>query len=411
MLLPQSAAPIMLTKPVEYCQDGLNNAWHFVAKKPLKVLIELLDPLNIPIDEGNWLGNTPFMEFVVISDSSQIYDAKFMYAKNLNLFRYEYLRGHKVDIDKPNSKGITPFLNLISTHKFVYAFELAAEGVNVNTNDDDNNFALKYTVKANDVINTKTLIEKYKADVNKKDKMQRTVLHYAINNSSPKIDSTSEMENLLLDFGADLNACDIRGRTPLHYAFVKMRNWQDSSVIDPIEAVTTLCSKIDIDIDVQDAWGKSPLHYAAQRSSTISSVFLLNRGATLEKKDKHGNTPLAIAFLYRHPDYAITLIERNANVSELVNPENPEDEKINKKPEKESKVKFVFDNNNNKDVEEDVEDECEEEKEPYNQNYAFQNQNREIRFPTTKRKFWVSATKCRIRIQSIQSISAASYKT
>ena len=78
MMLPQPIAQTTFTKPVEYCQDGLNNAWHFVARKPLKELIELLDPLNIPIDDGNWLGNTPFMEFVVIPENSTVFDAKAM---------------------------------------------------------------------------------------------------------------------------------------------------------------------------------------------------------------------------------------------------------------------------------------------------------------------------------------------
>ena len=264
---------------------------------------------------------------------------------------------------------------MISVGSYFYAFQLAAEGINVNVNDEDNNFALKYVVMKNDVNNTKALVETYKADINKKDKLSRTVLHYAINNSSPRIDSTSEMENLLLDYGADVNACDIRGRTPLHYSFVKINNWQDYSVIDPIEVVTTLCSKKEINIDVQDAWGKSPLHYAAQRSSTISSIFLLNRGANLERKDKYGNTPLAIAFLYSHPDYAITLIERNANVSELVNPEIPEPE-IPKKPAK-VVPQFVVNEEN-----EDEDEECANVmynnnqfgQDPYNQNFALQNQ-------------------------------------
>jgi ankyrin repeat protein len=67
----------------------------------------------------------------------------------------------------------------------------------------------------------------------------------------------------LIDRGVELNLRDDRGRTPLHYAFVKIGKWNDSSQIDPIETVSSLCGCKGLEIDVADKWFKTPLHYAA----------------------------------------------------------------------------------------------------------------------------------------------------
>ena len=59
---------------------------------------------------------------------------------------------------------------------------------------------------------------------------------------------------------------------------------------------------------------KTPLHYAAQRSATISSLYILGRGADLQKKDIYNNSPLGIALSRGHFNYGIILIQKNADV-------------------------------------------------------------------------------------------------
>ena len=120
-----------------------------------------------------------------------------------------------------------------------------------------------------------------------------------------------------------MNVRDYLGRVPLHYAFVKMKLWGDSSQIDPIETISSLCAQRNIEINVPDKWFKTPLHYAAQRSSTISSLYILQRGADLEKKDIYGNTPLGIALDRGHFNYGIILIQKNADVKKPVYKEFP----------------------------------------------------------------------------------------
>ena len=87
-----------------------------------------------------------------------------------------------------------------------------------------------------------------------------------------------------------------------------MKNYADAFAYDPIETVSSLCAIKDLRIEVADKWHKTPLHYAAQHSATISSLYILQRGALLESKDIYGNTPLAVALKNKHFNYGIILI-------------------------------------------------------------------------------------------------------
>ena len=68
---------------------------------------------------------------------------------------------------------------------------------------------------------------------------------------------------------------------------------------------------------------KTPLHYAAQRSSTISTLYILQRGADIAKKDIYGNSPLGIALANGHFNFGIILIQKNADVKVPVYKEFP----------------------------------------------------------------------------------------
>lgn len=92
---------------------------------------------------------------------------------------------------------------------------------------------------------------------------------------------------------------------------------------DPIETVSSLCAQKQIEIDVADKWEKTPLHYASMMGSTISVIYLIQRGASTKSVDIYGNTPLGVAMLYKQFNYAITLIQKNADVKVPVFDEFP----------------------------------------------------------------------------------------
>lgn len=51
-------------------------------------------------------------------------------------------------------------------------------------------------------------------------------------------------------------------------------------------------------MDAKDNFGKTPLHYASQKNSTISVIYMLEKGAKIDEEDIYGNSPLAIAFRF-----------------------------------------------------------------------------------------------------------------
>ena len=115
--------------------------------------------------------------------------------------------------------------------------------------------------------------------------------------------------------GININLKDNHQRVPLHYAFVKIKNWSDKSQLDPIETVSSLCGQPGLLIDEADEWQKTPLHYAAQRGSSISTLYIVARGSKLENVDIYGNTALGCALLGQHFNYCILLIQRGALVT------------------------------------------------------------------------------------------------
>ena len=156
----------------------------------------------------------------------------------------------------------------------------------------------------------------YGADINEWDKNNRTPLHIAINLSNDSSDFSMELEMLLLRKGACLYATDSRGRTPLHYAFVKIGKHEDTSSIDPIQIVSALVENMSFqNIAIQDNFGVSALHYAALRGSTVCLLLLLQKGAVIEARDNHQQTPLCYAVTGKHDGSTLMLIQNDANLN------------------------------------------------------------------------------------------------
>jgi len=53
-------------------------------------------------------------------------------------------------------------------------------------------------------------------------------------------------------------------------------------------------------------------------------MYVMKRGANLEAKDIYGNTPLGVALLASHHNFGIIMIQKEADVKQLVHVEDPE---------------------------------------------------------------------------------------
>lgn len=96
------------------------------------------------------------------------------------------------------------------------------------------------------------------------DKDGKTPMHHVVydNNKNDHV-------RLYIDKGADVNAKDQLGRSPMHYA----------AIVGNIEAMDYLCSH-SADIGMFDKYGKTPLYYAAQRGQVEAVKWFLDKGVT-----------------------------------------------------------------------------------------------------------------------------------
>ncbi len=301
--------------------DAGKTALHFVAcmkneEYEDKLLALLSKAGALPINMLDEAGHTPLTRAIVNSRTTLVTKLLDLGAEiNLHDEKGQHIPLHMVirsgltnlaqtfiakgaSVNSVNIEGDTPLHLAVNANNAELSRTLVQRGADVNAKDRKGNTPLHLAVKKRSVEIVKLLLEA-KADINATGYKNRTPLHLAIEGSSAIIDSNFELEEMLLRLGASVKALDSKQRTPLHYAFAKTGKggMNNNSAFDPIDIVATLCANKDCEVDALDIFSKSPLHYAAQHGATISSLYLLGRGAKLDRFDDAGNTPLAIALI------------------------------------------------------------------------------------------------------------------
>lgn len=170
-------------------------------------------------------------------------------------------------------------------------------------------------------------------DVNSKDYHHRTPLHEAADRGH------AQTAKLLIAKGADVNAETDKGRTPLHEAageghaavvelLIKeaaIINTNDNENITPLyyalsryhteKAIKAKISMLLIsngadvsrDVNLQDNYGYTLIHHAARAGLTELVKLFIEKGADINAKTIHGDTPLDSALSGKHYDLAILL--------------------------------------------------------------------------------------------------------
>ncbi|KAL7937834.1 ankyrin repeat-containing domain protein [Trichoderma chlorosporum] len=194
---------------------------------------------------------------------------------------------HGAEVDyADNSRGLTALMHTINLQNEEGVRILLRHGASISITNKSGQTALHVsTTKRNPRITD--LLLGISADVTEMDHKGLTPLHCAVLSSQDE-DIDLAIVHTLLEKGASPNGKDNEGQTPLHYAVTKR------SAMVMKKLVEVFCQK-GLDINVKNNLQQTPLHLALSLGTYDMSRFLLDRGASLDERDKSGASCLTFA--------------------------------------------------------------------------------------------------------------------
>ena len=197
---------------------------------------------------------------------------------------------NKADKSKTNKNGQSPLHLACYRHNNKTAECLIELGAEVNVTDVDGNTPLLSVIRSmeDEGLDEEctTLIQKMLekgADVNSRDKRGRTALHLACYKDDYK------MAEYLIEIGADVNVTDVGGDTPL----LTVLQSRPGRGLD--EEYTTLIQKMlekGADVNSRYKHGRTALHLACYNNDYKTADCLIELGADVNVIDVDGDTPL-----------------------------------------------------------------------------------------------------------------------
>uniref|UniRef100_A0AC35THG9 ANK_REP_REGION domain-containing protein n=1 Tax=Rhabditophanes sp. KR3021 TaxID=114890 RepID=A0AC35THG9_9BILA len=125
----------------------------------------------------------------------------------------------------------------------------------------------------------KELLEIEGIELDVRNKLGCTALIYAVSKKRSKI------ADMLVRKGADVNIQDNLGASALHRA----------ASTNNLEGAQILMKSQKLRIDIMDKWGNTALHEATQEGNEELVLFLVKNGASIEKQNRDGKTPIDVA--------------------------------------------------------------------------------------------------------------------
>lgn len=269
------------------------SAAHLAAIHAKTEILECLKALGINIDSPDAEGNTPF-HYAALSNQME---------------SMRTLQKLGALVDYKNKAGLTPLHVAVKNGDLALVKELLHLGAKTSVTDNEDRSVLHIAA-----VNSRHEIVNYfiDLDVNIRDKVKRTPLHYAILNAD------QPLVQLLKKRGASMTAQDEGDHTALHYAaaaddakmilflysidpfLIEMRNNEGRTALH----IAAEAGKLDnmqalieckAEVNALDLEGNSPFHLAAAENQEPSMRYLKSKGAFIDKCNKQGQTALHAA--------------------------------------------------------------------------------------------------------------------
>jgi ankyrin repeat protein len=157
--------------------------------------------------------------------------------------------------------------------------------------------------------NIDLLLEYEKVDINERDEIfGRTALHWAVR------ECNSIAVGHLIDKGADPNIFDEDGLSPLHLAASKGNGTEIMDFILKAKKAKQNDEGID---DVDHQFGTTALHMAVTASNLLTVEYLIEKGADINYRHKSGCTPFFLAAAFVQDQKIIDLLLKNIEKKDI----------------------------------------------------------------------------------------------
>ncbi len=186
----------------------------------------------------------------------------------------------------------------------------------INVRDVLGNTALHYAVANNNIYAVKSLLMRG-ADINIQNEEGNTPLHYAV--CYGNVYATSELLNRKANIVANT-----RGEVPLHNAITVLDDLKPADIQAQQNVISCLLKASVQQVWCTDCNGRTPLHYAVSNEILNSAVInlLLENNAPVNSPDKDGNSPFHILLTReRCADFSATFLAKGADIY-LTNKQN-----------------------------------------------------------------------------------------
>ena len=213
------------------------------------------------------------------------------------------------DIETKNEDGCSP-LHLASRSGALEVVKmLVRAGAGVNVTDDDGRTCLIHAARKGHSETVRYLVGLPEVDVNHCNNKNETALHCATNKGH------TDVVRVLIAAGADIDTKDEDGCSPLHYSTtpevvkVLVRAGAGVDVTDDdgrtclmlaasnghTETVRYLVGLPEVDVNHCNSKNETALHYAAKKGHPEAVRVLIDAGADIDTKNRHGHSPLHLA--------------------------------------------------------------------------------------------------------------------